>query len=69
MAALETPGCWQASTSCALNSALCYAIGGTRSRILDVLFVLALLSGAGFPIGHLTVRWLFRKMRERRGDA
>lgn len=23
MAALETPGCWQASTSCALNSALC----------------------------------------------
>jgi hypothetical protein len=46
-----------------------YAIGGTRSRILDVLFVLALLGGAGFPIGHLTVRWLFRKMRARRGDA
>ena len=36
-----------------------YAIGGTRSRLLDVLFVLALLGGAGFPIGHLTVRWLF----------
>jgi hypothetical protein len=46
-----------------------YAIGGTRSRILDVLFVLALLGGAGFPIGHLTVRWLFRKMRARRGGA
>lgn len=46
-----------------------YAIGGTRSQILDILFVLALLGGAGFPIGHLTVRWLFRKMRARRGES
>jgi len=44
-----------------------YAIGGTRSALLDVLFVLALLGGAGFPIGHMTVRWLFRKYRSTRG--
>lgn len=40
-----------------------YAIGGTRSQVLDALFVLALLAGAGFPVGHMTVRWLFRKYR------
>jgi hypothetical protein len=40
-----------------------YAVGGTRSTLLDVLFVLALLGGIGFPVGHLTVRWLARKYR------
>jgi len=40
-----------------------YAIGGTRSPLLDVLFILALLGGAGFPLGHMAVRWLFRKYR------
>jgi hypothetical protein len=40
-----------------------YAIGGTRSPLLDILFVLALLGGAGFPVAHLAVRWLFRKFR------
>jgi len=40
-----------------------YAIGGTRSPLLDALFVLALLGGAGFPLGHMAVRWLFRKYR------
>jgi hypothetical protein len=40
-----------------------YAIGGTRSRLLDVLFVLALLGGAGFPLGHLAVRRLLKKYR------
>ena len=40
-----------------------YAIGGTRNALLDVLFVLALLAGAGFPLGHLAVRWLLRKYR------
>lgn len=42
-----------------------YAIGGTRSTLLDVLFVLALLGGAGFPLGHMAVRWMFRKYRNR----
>jgi hypothetical protein len=45
-----------------------YAIGGTRSTLLDVLFVLALLGGAAFPVVHLTVRWLSGKKR-REGDA
>ena len=40
-----------------------YAIGGTRSQVLDALFILALLGGAGFPLGHMAVRWLFRKFR------
>lgn len=38
-----------------------YAIGATRSPLLDALFVLALLSGIAVPVGHLTVRKLFRK--------
>lgn len=38
-----------------------YAIGGTRSKVLDVLFLLALAGGAAFPLGHMAVRWLFRK--------
>jgi hypothetical protein len=37
-----------------------YAIGGSRVTILDVLLVLALLGGIGGPLGHLTVRWIFR---------
>lgn len=40
-----------------------YAIGGTRSRLLDLLFVLALVGGAGFPVAHLALRWLFGKSR------
>ena len=42
-----------------------YAIGGTRSRLLDLLFVLTLLAGVGFPLGHMTVRWIMRKQREK----
>jgi hypothetical protein len=40
-----------------------YAVGGTRSALLDTLFVLALVGGAGFPIVHFTVRWLIRRFR------
>lgn len=40
-----------------------YAIGGTRNALLDALFVLALLAGVGFPLGHLAVRRLLRKTR------
>lgn len=43
-----------------------YAIGGTRSTFLDALFALALLGGLGVPIGHMTVKWLFRRSRARR---
>jgi len=44
-----------------------YAIGGTRSRLLDALFVLVLLGGAGLPLGHLTVRWLARRRLDKAG--
>lgn len=46
-----------------------YAIGGTRSPLLDVLFVLALLGGAGLPLAHMAVRWLFRKFRAQTKDG
>ena len=46
-----------------------YAIGGTRSRILDALLVLALLGGIGVPIGHMTTKWLFRKYRARHAGS
>lgn len=46
-----------------------YAIGGTRSRLLDALFVLVLLGGAGVPLGHMTVRWLARKRLDKAGKG
>jgi hypothetical protein len=46
-----------------------YAIGGTRSRLLDILFVLALLSGAAVPIGHLALRFLVRKLLGKSGGG
>ena len=42
-----------------------YAIGGTRIKLLDWLLVLAVLGGVGTPIGHMTVRWLFKKYAKR----
>ena len=38
-----------------------YAIGGTRIKLLDWLLALAVMGGIGVPIGHMTIRWLFRK--------
>lgn len=46
-----------------------YAIGGTRSTLLDVLFVLALVAGVGVPLGHMTVKWLFKRNRPGRDRA
>jgi hypothetical protein len=46
-----------------------YAIGGTRSRLLDILFVLALVGGAAVPVGHLTLRFITRKSRKRGAAA
>lgn len=42
-----------------------YAIGGTRIKLLDVLLALAFLGGISVPIGHLTLKWLFRKYLQR----
>lgn len=38
-----------------------YAIGGTRSPLLDALFLLALAGGIGVPAVHMSVRWVVRK--------
>jgi hypothetical protein len=46
-----------------------YAIGGTRSTLLDVLFLLALVAGVGVPLGHMTVKWLFKRNRPGRDRA
>lgn len=42
-----------------------YAIGGTRIKLLDWLLALAVLGGIGVPLGHMTVRWLFKKYAKR----
>ena len=44
-----------------------YAIGGTRIKLLDWLLALAVLGGIGAPLGHMTVRWLFKKYAKRIG--
>lgn len=42
-----------------------YAIGGSRITFLDVLLVLALLGGIGGPLGHLTMRFIFKRFLNR----
>lgn len=42
-----------------------YAIGGTRIKLLDVLLALGFLGGISVPIGHLSLKWLFGKYRNR----
>ena len=38
-----------------------YAIGGSRGSVLDILFILALLGGAGWAIFHRASRWAYRR--------
>ena len=38
-----------------------YAIGGTRIKLLDVLLIMALLTGLAVPIGHMTMWWIFKR--------
>jgi hypothetical protein len=42
-----------------------YAIGSTRIKLLDNLLVLVLLASVGGPLVHMTIKWLFRRVRER----
>jgi len=42
-----------------------YAIGGTRIKLLDWLLALAVLGGMSVPIGHMTIKWLFKKYAKR----
>jgi hypothetical protein len=41
-----------------------YAIGSTRIKLLDYALVLVLLAGIGGPLVHMTIKWLFRRVRE-----
>jgi hypothetical protein len=40
-----------------------YAIGATRIRLLDHLLVLVVLGAAAVPLAHMTLRWMFRRVR------
>lgn len=42
-----------------------YAIGGTRIKLMDVLLVVAVLGGISVPLGHMTLRRLFRNSRSK----
>lgn len=43
-----------------------YAIGSTRIKLLDVLLVLVVLGALSVPLGHMTVRRLFKNVRDKR---
>jgi hypothetical protein len=45
-----------------------YAIGATRIKLLDILLILSVVGGITVPIGHMTIKWLFRR-RRRRGEG
>lgn len=40
-----------------------YALGSTRVKLLDILFILAVLGGLSFPLAHITVRILTAPIR------
>jgi predicted CXXCH cytochrome family protein len=42
-----------------------YAIGSTRIKLLDSLLVVVLLGAISVPIGHMTIRRLFKSVREK----
>ena len=42
-----------------------YAIGATRIKLLDILFLLSLFSGIAVPVAHLTAKWVFRRYLNR----
>ena len=42
-----------------------YAIGSTRIKLLDILLVLVVLGAASVPLVHMTIRRLFRSVREK----
>jgi hypothetical protein len=46
-----------------------YAIGSTRIKMLDQLLVLVLLGAISVPVGHMTIKRMFKKSREKRDQA
>lgn len=43
-----------------------YVIGGSRVRLLDYLFIIALIGGVAVPIGHITLRIITSPLRHLR---
>lgn len=42
-----------------------YAIGSTRIKLLDTLLLLVLLGAISVPLGHMTIKRLFKSVREK----
>jgi hypothetical protein len=42
-----------------------YAIGSTRIKLLDTLLVMVVLGAICVPLGHMTVKRLFKSVREK----
>jgi len=42
-----------------------YAIGSTRIKLLDTLLVLVLIGAVSVPLGHMTIKRIFKNLRER----
>jgi hypothetical protein len=40
-----------------------YAIGATRIKLLDTLLVLVVLGALSVPVVHMTIKWMFRRVR------
>ncbi len=43
-----------------------YAIGSTRIKLLDVLLVVVVLGAISVPLGHMTIKRLFKGVRDKR---
>lgn len=46
-----------------------YAIGSTRIKLLDYALVLVLMVALGLPMLHMTIKWMFRNVREQEEAA
>jgi cell division protein FtsL len=42
-----------------------YVIGSTRIKLLDILLVLVVLGAMSVPLAHMSVKRLFKNMREK----
>jgi predicted CXXCH cytochrome family protein len=42
-----------------------YAIGSTRIKLLDTLLIMVLLGAISVPLGHMTIKRLFKSVREK----
>lgn len=43
-----------------------YAVGATRVKLLDILFIVAIVGGVAVPVGHITLRIITSPIRRRR---